>query len=287
MVHYVSIDIGGTYIKSALLNGDAQLSFHEKVKTPINKNNAIIKQVQTIVANFGKRFDLAGIGISTAGIVNSDQGKVMYAGPTISDYKDTNFKQALSNLRLPVQVENDVNAALLGEWWKGAGRGHDDIYCMTLGTGIGGAYLHDRLIGGAHHQANSIGYMLYDPSSKTNYETRASTSGLTMQIKKQLGPEWTAKQVFSQARKGKARYLRLLDTWVCDVASGLAQIILLVDPELLIIGGGVSRQGDFLLEMITKQVNDFLPKNFMKTEIKMAELFNDAALYGAIYPFFI
>lgn len=284
MTQFLAIDIGGTYIKYALLDNQGRLSKHGKVHTPFNQNDAIIKQVKEIATNFQGQLELRGIGISTAGIVDSDQGKIVYAGPTIHDYKGTNFKQALATFNVPIHVENDVNAALLGEQWQGAGQECDNIYCITLGTGIGGAYYNNGLISGTHFQGNSVGYMLFDPKTDTNYETRASTSALDTRIKTQLGKNWTAQSVFKHAQNGKQVYVDLLEGWASDIAAGLAQIILLIDPKLIIIGGGVSQQGEFLLQMIEKHIKIFLPNAFMKTEIKIAQLYNNASLYGAVYP---
>src|SRR5699024_5191578 len=104
------------------------------------------------------------------------QGEIIYAGPTIQDYRGTNFKEALKSFQLPVHVTNDVDAALLGEIWQGEASTYDNVFCMTLGTGIGGAWLKDELMDGAHFQANAIGYLLYDEKTQTNFEMRASTS---------------------------------------------------------------------------------------------------------------
>ncbi|WP_449354235.1 ROK family protein [Virgibacillus natechei] len=79
---------------------------------------------------------------------------------------------------------------------------------------------------------------------------------------------------------------KLIETWSAEVAKGLAQIILLIDPKSVIIGGGISRQGPFLVNAIERHLNEYLPDDFLKAEIKVAQLFNDAALYGAVYPFF-
>jgi len=282
---YLSIDIGGTYIKYALLDDKVNLTHHGKVHTPVNQNNAIVSEVKSIIIKYKEQFAVSGVGISTAGIVNREKGEIIYAGPTIQDYKGTNFKQLLADTNLPIHVENDVNSALLGERWKGAGRASENFFCVTLGTGIGGAYYHNGLVSGSHLQANSVGYLLYDPATGTTYEQRASTSALNARILERLGSNWSTREVFHQAKVGDDTCLDIIHAWGREVAAGLAQIILLKDPEMIIIGGGVSQQGDFLIEIIGDHVEEFLPESFMKTEIKVAELCNHAALYGAVYPF--
>lgn len=179
-----------------------------------------------------------------------------------------------------------MNAALLGEGWKGAAQNQDHVFFITLGTGIGGAYYHHQLVDGFHHQANSIGYLLYNEETNTNYESRASTSALNQLIKNELGEGISAKTVFDRAKRGEEKCMSLIEFWSKEVASGLAQIIILTDPKCILIGGGISSQGDHLLKPIQKYVTQFLPNNFLKTELKIAQLYNNAALYGAVHPFF-
>lgn len=287
MTDFLAIDIGGTYIKYAVINNLHQLQYHDKVVTMENVDNAILKQTEEIVADvLSFAPNIKGIGISTAGIVDREKGEIIYAGPTIKNYKGTNFKEQLAErFQLPTYVENDVNAALLGEIWKGAAQDQTNVFCMTLGTGIGGAYFHHQLMDGFFKQANSIGYLLYDTSTGTNYEDRASTSALNNMISQTFNKDLPAKTVFERAKSGDITCNKLIENWTAEVAKGLAQIILLIDPECVIIGGGVSRQGAFLLHAVENHLHSFLPDDFLKTDIKVAQLFNDAALYGAVYPF--
>ncbi|WP_458353204.1 ROK family protein [Peribacillus frigoritolerans] len=284
---FLSIDIGGTFIKFALIDEQQQLIHQQKTATNENLDHAILKQVEEIVINTMSRYTISGIGISTAGIVDRDKGRIIYAGPTIKNYRGTNFKKYISDrFHLPVHVENDVNAALLGERWKGAAMDDQDVFCITLGTGIGGAYYHEGLMDGSYHQANSVGYLLYDSETETNFEMKASTSALNARIQSELGDDLTAKQVFDRAKQGDNTCNTVIAAWAKEVAKGLAQIILIVDPSSIIIGGGISAQGPILLKYIQQYIPQYLPINFMKTKIKIAKLGNDAALYGAVYPFF-
>ena len=287
MMKYLTIDIGGTFIKYAQLDANHDLSHTEKVETIENKDNAILHQVEAIIqASLDNGSHIKGIGISTAGIVDRAAGEIIYAGPTIPNYKGTPFKKYLSDkFGIPVVVENDVNAALKGEMWKGAGRGREDVFCITLGTGIGGAYYQAGLVDGAYNQANSVGYLLKDPRSGLNFEARASTAALSRRIKEMHGGRMDSETVFSLAKAGDQSSLDTLKAWAGNVAEGLAQIIILIDPKCLIIGGGISAQGDFLLDLIRAPLTDYLPEDFLKTELKIAELYNDAALFGAVQPF--
>ncbi len=283
---YLAVDIGGTFIKYALVDDNQKITVKDKVRTSDNRNDGILRQVESIVREkLESGENIRGIGISTAGIVDRKKGEIIYAGPTIPNYKGTPFKEHLTeNFKLPVHVENDVNAALLGEMWKGAGRDKDSVFCITLGTGIGGAYYNGGLNSGAHNQANAVGYLLKD-SSGLNYEQRAATSALKEKLRRVHGADMETEVLFEYARRGEEPSLSIVNDWAREVAEGLAQIIILFDPAYLIIGGGISQQGDFLLDTIEKHIESFLPPDFLKTQLKIAELFNDASLYGALYPF--
>lgn len=286
MKNYLTIDIGGTFIKYAILDKNQQLLALNKQATPINKDNAIINLIIDIITELSVEYSFEGIGISTAGIVNRDAGEIIYAGPTIKDYKGTNFKQALAHFNLPVQVTNDVDAALLGEIWQSNIDQTESTFCLTLGTGIGGALYKNGLQNGVHLQGNSIGYLLYDPLTDLNFEKRASTSALNEQITDYFGLHFTTKKFFERARYGDRHAIDILNVWTKEIAIGIAQIILIHDPTRIIIGGGVSAQGEFLLKYIKELIPFYLPDNFMKTEISTAKQQNNASLFGAVYPFF-
>ncbi|HLQ72517.1 MAG TPA: ROK family protein [Bacillota bacterium] len=284
---FLAIDIGGTYIKSAFFDIRQKMYGHTRVKTGDNIDVKIVDQVKHIIEQAKETENIDGVGISTAGIVDRYKGEIIYAGPTIPHYSKTALKAELSqSSSLPVTIENDVNAALLGEVWKGAGRGMNRLYCITLGTGIGGAYFDNGIVDGHHLQAHSVGYLLYDEQTKTNYEMRASTSALNNKVKAQYGSDMSTADIFTRAKNGDSGCMTLIEEWATEIAKGLAQIILVNDPACIIIGGGVSAQGHFLLRHVQNKVDMFLPQDFLKTDIKMAQLTNHAALYGAVYPFF-
>lgn len=282
---YITIDIGGTFIKYALLNENQQLSEVKQAATNSNENQTIQKTVKRIVEEYTTTHMIKGIGISTAGIVQREKSEVMYAGPTIPNYQGTNFAKVLSAYDLPVKVMNDVDAALLGEIWKSNIDAKQSIYCMTLGTGIGGAWYSAGLIDGAHFQGNSIGYLLYNQETNTNFEERASTKALNENIAATFPTHPSAQTVFEHAKKGDELCQRIIAEWTYEVAKGIAQIILLIDPDTIVIGGGISAQGDYLLQQIEVHLPKFLPDNFLKTNLEIATLKNNAALYGTVYPF--
>jgi predicted NBD/HSP70 family sugar kinase len=288
MNYYLAIDVGGTFIKYGKVDGNGKLLSKKQVTTPFNEQNAIINRVEKIVMKaIADEGQPLGIGISTAGVVDTVLGEVIYAGSTIANYDGTNFKQHLETaFSIPVIVNNDVNAALLGEQWQGAARGQSDVYCITLGTGIGGAYFHNKLVTGTGSKAGEVGYLLYDQQTNTTYEQRASASALNERAVQELGKSINLIDLFASAKEHDLKSNKIIDMWACDVAEGLAQIIIIVDPKLLLIGGGISHQGDFLLNKIERYIDHFLPENFNQTELRCTALGNDAALLGAVSNYF-
>lgn len=281
---YLAFDVGGTTIKYGIVDENLQISDRGKVDTLHNKDGHIWKSLIKVTKEIIQKYQLDGIGVSTAGIVGDD-GSIMYAGPTISDYQGTPIKKELERtFKIPVSVVNDVSAALLGEKLAGSVKNASTIYCVALGTGIGGAFWADgHLFNGYHQTGNSIGYTLFDPITSTNYEQRSSTIALQKELEP-LGIDPI--EAFARAKKGSLREKKIIDAWALQVAEGLSSVLLLLDPEVLVIGGAVSKQGDYLKDLLDEKLNQILPPNLCKTVLKMASLGNDAQLYGGISNIF-
>lgn len=142
-MNIVGIDIGGTTIKADLYQSDGRsLNEFREVTTEIDfekKTNQILEQVCQLIAFYKEKFELDGVAISSAGVVDSQAGKISYAGYTIPGYIGADFRsRVLKEFGLPIAIENDVNCAALGEAWLGAAKGHASAVMITVGTGIGG-----------------------------------------------------------------------------------------------------------------------------------------------------
>ncbi|MGN7358015.1 ROK family protein [Paenibacillus sp. SAF-054] len=291
MEHIIGIDVGGTEIKAAVFGPDAQIVFHQKVPTPAGDAGIRIPEAVSGIMNslMSKYGDIRGVGISTAGVVDTSSGEIIFAGGTIPSYKGTNLKKRIEErYGLPVAIANDVNAAARGEWWKGAARGKDHFFCMTLGTGIGGCmFSSGQIVEGAHFRAGEIGHSLYDKHTGTTYEQRASMSALMKRAPQEIeGFAGDGFELFDRARQGEEACIRLIDSWTEEIARGIAEMVLYADPSVIVIGGGVSEQKQFLLDQIEAHVAEYLPEGFSQTKLVTAELGNKAALYGAVYPYF-
>lgn len=290
MTNYrVAIDIGGTDIKAAVLDEALNFVDYQKIATPDNINEFIVDKVYAIVEQFQNKHALSPlyVGISSAGVIDETNGIVDYTGPTIPNFKGTNFHKLLAPLNAQVDVFNDVNAALLGELQFH----HYDaanIFCLTLGTGIGGAFYNQSLglYNGERHRANEIGYLLYRHSDQLTFEQRSSTSALKSRMLEQ-GFQFKddVPKLFELAEQQDPLALNILEQWSFDVAEGIAQIQIIYDPGVILIGGGISAQGETLLNYIVPKIKQFLPPEYGHAHIHTTQTQNHASLFGAVSRF--
>ncbi|WP_454191310.1 ROK family protein [Paenibacillus sp. Marseille-Q7038] len=291
MSHYIAIDIGGTGIKYAVITRGLKMVHEGQLPTATTSlMTKIPEQVFSIIeVCLSLDIEIKGVGISTAGVVDLDTGEIRFAGLTMPGYAGTKLKQWIEErYSLPVNVLNDVNAAAAGEQCLGAGKGFSHFFCMTLGTGIGGALVLDhKIVYGAHGRSGEIGHTLYEPASNTTYEQRASMRALMERAKEQLSFQGDGSELFQLAKDGHSQAMQLIDDWCKEIAAGIVNIIYVFDPQAVIIGGAVSKQGDFLLKKLEKELTNALPVSFVLPVLSMAALGNQAALYGAIHYFLI
>lgn len=290
MTNYkVAIDIGGTDIKAAVLDENLNFINYQRIPTPNNINEFIADAIFELVSRFKETYMIhpLQVGISSAGVINEEEGSVVYAGPTIPNFIGTNFHKLLSPLNAEVKVFNDVNAALLGELTLHDYEA-DNIFCLTLGTGIGGAFYNKvgHLYNGERNRANEIGYLLYKQHDRLTFEQRASTNALKFLMKTHaLAYSDDVPKLFELAEQQDALAISILDRWSTHVAEGIAQIQIIYDPGLILIGGGISSQGEKLLKYITPKLEEFLPSNYGHAPVQTTQTQNHASLYGAISRF--
>ncbi|MCG3402129.1 ROK family protein [Staphylococcus massiliensis] len=282
----IAIDIGGTYIKGAVIKDKVEIIDYVKVATPDNVSTLIVDSVRDIILKFRAQYHLQDVkvGISSAGVIDEATCEVILTGPTIQNFNGTNFKSHLDDICSELCVYNDVNAALRGELMLHP-YNEDNIFCLTLGTGIGGAFYNHAtgIYTGSQSRANEIGYLLYRSEDDTTYEMRASTSALKdLMIEKDFEYETNVLKLFERAQAGDVKANDILNTWSKYVAEGIAQIQIIYDPSLILIGGGISSQGEHLLKYIRPKVHHYLPQDYDIAPLKTTRSKNDAALFGAI-----
>ena len=242
--------------------------------------------------------DVAGAGIGVPG-PTLDTGYVSIC--VNLGWKDKNPANELSELlSIPVKAGNDANVAALGEMWKGGGEGYLDVVLLTLGTGVGGGIIIDgHAVVGAHGAGGEIGHITVRDDEteacgcgrKGCLEQYASATGIVRLAKRYFekntknsiltGKEITAKEVFDAAKAGDAAALEITEEFGAYLGQALVNLAATVDPAVFVIGGGVSKAGDILLETVRKYFYDHAFYGNQKTKITLATLGNDAGIYGA------
>lgn len=288
MKEYVSIDIGGTAIKYSVINEDVNILIKKEIDTEayLGGNN-IIKKVKNIIANFNNEYNICGICISTAGMVGKN-GEILYANELIPNYTGIHIKKLLEEeFDLPCEVDNDVNCAGLAEAINGAGKDAEVSVCLTVGTGIGGCIVIDKKIfHGFSNSACSVGYMNINGGI---FEKVAAASVLTKNValRKNIDVNTiNGKYIFENAKLGDIICIEEIDNMIDYLTYGIANICYILNPQVVILGGGIMSQQEYLKERIDVSLKNKLIENIYKnTSVVFAENKNDAGIIGAYYNF--
>jgi len=179
-------------------------------------------------------------------------------------------------------VENDVNCAAIGELHYGSGKGYSNIFCLTVGTGIGGAIIiGGNLYHGVSFTAGEIGYMKVN---KKDFQDVSSTTYLVNSVKEKTGLELNGKEIFTRAVEGDVQIQQLIEQFCQNLAEGIATINYVLNPEIVIIGGGIMEQTEYLYPIIKEKLKIVTERNFNKTiNISFASLGNNAGMFGAYH----
>lgn len=298
------VDIGGTAIKLGLFETSGELV--EKWMLPTRREQQsqyvlldIAESIQQKCRGKGiSTEEILGIGYGVPGIVSAD-GVVIRSGNL--EWQNKPVTKELTELTgLPVKGGNDVNTAALGEWWQGAAKGYENVVMLTLGTGIGGAVIADgRLIIGATGGAGEIGHIHVEDACSIPCacggcgcaQQFSSATGVVRMAGELLAEsdipsilrnkEITAKDVFDAVKAGGALAKEVAEKFGKYLGKALATVVVTVEPELFLIGGGVSKAGNIILDYIRKYYKAYAYPGFRNKPFVLAELGNDAGIYGA------
>lgn len=289
MKQYVSIDIGGTAIKYGIIDEDAHILCKASMDTEAHKGGpAILEKVLAIVDTYRQEKTLSGVCISTAGMVDVEKGAIFYAAPLIPHYAGTNFKAAIEDrFGLPCEVENDVNCAGLAEYLSGASQGSSSAVMLTVGTGIGGCAIIDgKVYHGFSGSGMEIGYMHTDGS---DFQTLGAASVLTRKVaqwKNEPETAWNGLAIFDAAKNGDAVCILAIDEMVDVLGKGIANICYVLNPQVVVLGGGIMAQEAYLRKPLERALKKWLvPSIAEKTTLAFATHRNDAGMLGAFYHF--
>lgn len=289
MKKYVSIDIGGTAVKYGLIGEDGNILERNDTETEARKGGQhILDKALKIVEDYYKKERISGICISTAGMVDTEKGMIFHAAPLIPEYTGTRFKAVMEErFGIPCEVENDVNCAGLAETVSGAAKGSRSVLMLTVGTGIGGCIVLDgKVFHGFSNSACEVGYMHMDGS---DFQTLGAASILSRKVAQRKGESrgvWNGYRIFGEAEKGDAICNQAIDEMAEVLGKGIANICYVINPQTVVLGGGVMAQVAILKDKIRKAMERYLiPSVAGCTEIKFARHRNDAGMLGAFYHF--
>ncbi len=306
MSQYVfGVDIGGTTVKLGLFNKAAELL--DKWEIPTVKENGGEQILPDVAKSILKKMeekgiaksDIIGIGVGAPGAV--DEEGTMVGGAVNLGWGVLNIPQILREyLDVPVKAANDANVAALGEMWQGGGKGHRNMVAVTLGTGVGGGIIVEgKILTGATGAGGEIGHIHMEDNEtelcgckkKGCLEQYASATGIVRLAKRRLAEddkpsclregEISAKTVFDGVKAGDEVAIEIAERFGNYLGKGLAMVACTVNPEVFVIGGGVSKAGEILLSFIKPSFEKYVFSPCKKVEFALAKLGNDAGIYGA------
>lgn len=307
----IGIDLGGTTVKFAIMTAEGEIQQKWSIKTNIlDDGNHIVPDIVESVNHHLDLYQLdkervIGIGMGTPGTVDQASG-------TVQGAFNLNWREARpvrdeieAGTGFKVTIDNDANSAALGEQWRGAGDNEPEVAFLTLGTGVGGGLIHEgKLIHGTSGAAGEVGHVIVEPygyqctcGNKGCLEQYASATGVvhlahdladaymgTSELKQMVdnGDEVTSKIVFDLAKKNDFLANEVVNKVAYYLGLATANLANTLNPSKIVIGGGVSAAGSFLLERVEKEFQNFAFKTTRDvTELRLAQLGNDAGAYGA------
>ncbi|NCC77053.1 MAG: ROK family protein [Clostridia bacterium] len=291
-MNHLVIDIGGTAIKSALYMPSGQLAdMRETASDGREGAQALLSRLHDLIGSYAAQgFDR--IGVSTAGQVDCVAGRIIFANDNIPGYTGTPLAEILiRDWQVPVDVENDVNAAALGEAVFGSARGTPDFICLTFGTGIGGAIvINGQIYRGLSGLAGEFGHLVTHAQDglpctcgQTGcYEQYASAAALVRQAV-QVNPAWSNGRLLTAARDAADTGVEtVLEKWAEEVACGLSSLIHGFNPSLIVLGGGILTDEDIFQRILRHTIARTMPSFASGLVIRPAALGNQAGLYGMV-----
>lgn len=307
-MYYIGIDLGGTNIASAVVDEQGRVKGQASVPTPRGARevaDAIAQAAALAASEAGVALkDAQSVGVASAGSIDPEGGMVVHAFNLGLDHVPL-AGLVTERLGLPAVLENDANAAALGEFVAGAGAGCRSLVAVTLGTGVGaGAVLDGKLFTGSNYAGMEAGHMVIHRDGRSCtcgrrgcWETYASATGLILSTRKAMAlhPEsglWrfapcqeavTGKTPFDAAQAGDPVAKEVVEEYIADLACGITNLINLFQPEVLCVSGGVSKQGENLLGPVRAILDreEFTRDGTRRTHLCQAKLGSEAGVIGA------
>lgn len=286
MGKFLTFDIGGTDLKYGIIEND-KLVYSNKIPSEGEKGGMqILDKIIKLEQELNPNKDVLGICISSAGVINPYTGECVAAAFNIPGYIGTEIKAILEEKTgLKTWVLNDVNAMALAELNDGVAISLDNFFCMTVGTGIGGAIIIDKkMVWGHSFAAGEVG--IHYTSTKENWENRGSSKTLVERAKKLNPNVKNGFEVFSLYDQGDKDMTKMVNRFYNDLAVGIANIIHILNPGAIVIGGGVTARGEKFIEELKQHLYKYISKYYQEnTQILIAKYKNESQMIGAYYHF--
>lgn len=314
-MYYLGIDLGGTNIVAGVVDEDGKIVVKASCKTSVPRSmDAICDDMASVAVKALQdagltKDDIQYVGIGAPGAVNSETGVIEFAN-NFGFHNWEIVRMMEERLGTKIYVENDANAAAYGEYCVGAAKDANDAVMITLGTGVGGGIIIDGMIySGSNYAGAEVGHTVIQHNGRLCtcgrrgcWEAYSSATGLINMTREacsiQQAPQYllyqsvngdlskiTGKTAFEAAQKGCPLAQQVIDMYIDYLGCGLTNIVNVFQPEILCIGGGISRQGDYLIEPVKRivEANRYTKHNDKQTVICAAQLGNDAGLIGAAF----
>lgn len=289
---YVVIDIGGSFIKYAHMNGAGEIVYRNQTATPLTGLDDLSNKLFEIVDQCG---DMKGVAISCPGTVNPETG-IVYKGGSLPFLDKVNLKEIIqSRYHIPTSVENDGKSAALAEFWLGSIKDVTNGIVLVLGSGIGGGIIINKsLYRGSHLSSGEVSFIINHVNRDTNESALFGFEcSAVLMVKKLAGmlgmPEETSgKDIFPHIRKENKHVWGVFKKYCKNLAVQVINLQYIFDPEKIAIGGGISAQ-PIVVEQVKKEAEALLKGNtfhYAQPNIVTATFKNDANLYGALYHHF-
>ena len=311
MSYYVGLDVGGTTMKSAVVDDTGRASPSVSMPTDSYKGQeqgleTMCETIRRAVASAGKSMsDISGIGVATPGTMDIPAG-IILDPPNMKPWQNVPVRQHIHDVfRIPTAFQNDANAAAYGEYWIGAGREVKSMVLFTLGTGVGGGIIiDDKVLEGRHSHGGEVGHMKIESSHPREcgcgrrgcLEAYASATAVVKRAKEALGSksqsrlstllegneELSARAVFIAADEGDELAKKIVDETAWYLAVGAMNLMHIIDPDAVVFAGGMTAAGEPFLSKIRHYVQELaFPVPAERTLIRYAQLGSDAGMMGA------
>jgi glucokinase len=294
----IAVDVGGTKVAAAAVNSDGNILQKLHALTDLRGYHAVVDQITTMIQTLFPEGTPAALGISVPAVLEHQTDRILWA-PNLPGWEGADLK-VIFNQRfgIPVSIEYDGHAAVLGEWWAGEGRGYTSIATVIIGTGIGGGVIADgKLWRGRDRLAGAVGWFPISTSEGVvPWEAAASGPAIAKRALRLMEQgqstqltrdSVSAKTVFDAARNEDPLSCQVVEETATYIGYGIAAIISFANPEIVILGGSIGQHGDLILPTVKRMVAEWAqPYSARDVPIVCTKLGEEAGLLGAAYSAF-